>query len=55
MMTGLVLSRVFMNSKKWIGAFALGIVFLLIGYFNGQWVDIYQKAIVICLECIGIG
>ena len=34
---------------------ALGIVFIFIGVFRGEPGMILQKAIRICLECIGIG
>lgn len=33
----------------------VGIVFLAIGFSDDQFADIYRKAVVICLECIGIG
>lgn len=44
-----------LKQNKWLIGVLLGIVFLLIGFFHGQVNEIYQKAIVICLECIGIG
>ena len=34
---------------------ALGIIFVFIGIFRGEPGLILQKAIRICLECIGIG
>ena len=40
---------------KWSVGVALGVVFLVLGAFNGQFVEIYRKAVMICLECIGIG
>ena len=47
------------NPKKRFPAWALGVtigaVLLIIGAFNGQLTDIYRKAVMICLECIGIG
>lgn len=43
------------KSKGWILGLWLGIVFLVVGAFDGQLEDIYRKAIMICLECIGIG
>lgn len=33
----------------------IGVLFLIIGAINGQLEEIYRKAIMICLECIGIG
>jgi hypothetical protein len=43
--------------KGWGGwvLLALGIVFIFIGIFRGEPGLILQKAIRICLECIGIG
>ena len=40
---------------KWSIGLALGVVFLVIGAFGGQLAEIYRKAVMICLECIGIG
>ena len=40
---------------KWAAGFAIGILFMGIGFRKGQFADIYHKAIMICLECIGIG
>lgn len=34
---------------------AIGILFLSIGVWSEQLADIYRKAVMICLECIGIG
>jgi len=33
----------------------IGVLFLVIGTVNGQLEEVYRKAIMICLECIGIG
>jgi hypothetical protein len=33
----------------------LGIIFLVTGIFLGNPLDIFRKAIFICMECIGIG
>ena len=43
------------KSKLWLVGLVLGAVFLVIGAYDGQLEDIYHKAIMICLECIGIG
>lgn len=45
------------NNKGWLwlaGA-AVGILFLGIGAVQGQPDVIWRKAVLICLECIGIG
>lgn len=39
----------------WVIGLAIGILFLSIGVWNEQLADIYRKAVMICLECIGIG
>ena len=44
-----------LKQNRWSGYALLGIIFLVIGIFQGQLSDMYQKAIMICLECIGIG
>lgn len=43
------------KSKGWIAGLVLGIIFLTVGAYSGQLEDMYRKAIMICLECIGIG
>ena len=35
--------------------FLAGVAFILIGVFRGEPFAVFQKAIRICLECIGIG
>ncbi|MDO5040502.1 MAG: CD1871A family CXXC motif-containing protein [Peptoniphilus sp.] len=32
----------------------LGIVLLALGIYRGEMVTVFRKAVVICLECIGI-
>lgn len=32
-----------------------GVLFVLIGFFRGEVATVLQKAVQICLECIGIG
>ena len=45
------------NSKRhaWVWGVTTGILFLGIGAFQGQFAVIWKKAVMICLECIGIG
>ncbi len=43
------------KSKLWMIGVVLGGGVLVVGAFNGQLEDMYRKAIMICLECIGIG
>lgn len=38
-----------------IAAAAAGIFFLAAGLLRGEFADVLQKAVRICLECIGIG
>lgn len=49
-----------MNSVKkriplWSVGLCIGVLFLVIGAYKEQFTDLYQKAVMICLECIGIG
>ncbi|MDY4692237.1 MAG: CD1871A family CXXC motif-containing protein [Blautia sp.] len=39
----------------WLLGVIAGILFLVIGGSQGQFEIIWKKAIMICLECIGIG
>lgn len=39
----------------WLIGLCIGIFCLGIGFFTEQFSEIYQKAVMICLECIGIG
>ena len=39
----------------WIAGAAAGILFLGIGAWCGQMDVIWKKAVMICMECIGIG
>lgn len=39
----------------WLKGTLLGIFFLIMGAYYDQFSDIFRKAIMICLECIGIG
>ena len=47
-----------MKIKKiplWSIGLIIGIALLICGVMNGQLTEIYRKAVVICIECIGIG
>lgn len=39
----------------WIVGVLAGVICLVAGMWQNQFEDIYRKAIMICLECIGIG
>ncbi|MCX4351200.1 MAG: CD1871A family CXXC motif-containing protein [Lachnospiraceae bacterium] len=39
----------------WIAGVMAGILFLCLGAVNGQFPIIWKKAVMICMECIGIG
>lgn len=39
----------------WSIGLGIGVLFFLKAFQQGQFKDLYQKAIMICLECIGIG
>lgn len=39
----------------WAIGVGIGVVFLAIGLYEDQFADMYRKAVMICLECIGIG
>lgn len=43
------------NSRAWILGILIGTIFLAVGAFQGQLDVIWRKAVMICLECIGIG
>ncbi len=45
------------NNKgcRWLAGVLAGILFLGIGAVQGQFDIIWRKAVMICLECIGIG
>lgn len=52
---GLRWKKCFHKIPKWSIGVALGVVCLVLGLFEEQFVEIYRKAVMICLECIGIG
>lgn len=39
----------------WQIGLLIGVIFLILGYQGGQLEEMYHKAVMICLECIGIG
>ena len=38
-----------------LGVFLLGAVFVVVGLTRGEAATVFQKAVMICMECIGIG
>lgn len=44
-----------MKRRFWIVGLLAGIFCLALGVFSDQFTVIWQKAVMICLECIGIG
>jgi len=38
-----------------IAAFILSAVLLIIGILGSQYSEVFQKAVKICMECVGIG
>lgn len=47
--------KVFRKIPGWVKGTALGCLFLALGAYYDQFTDIFRKAVMICLECIGIG
>ena len=47
--------KMFHRIPGWLRGFCLGVLFLTLGAYYNQFTDIFRKAIMICLECIGIG
>lgn len=45
------------NAKRhlWILGVLAGVLFLALGAFSDQFTAVWNKAVMICLECIGIG
>lgn len=39
----------------WAVGFGAGVLFLVIGTAGGELERMYRKAVMVCLECIGIG
>lgn len=48
-------SKTIKGIPLWTVGLAIGVLFLLIGFYGEQFTDMYRKAVMICLECIGIG
>jgi len=42
-------------TKSWFFGFLFFLSMMILGYYAGEIEHIYDKAIKICLECIGIG
>jgi len=43
------------NGLGWLVGVLAGMLFLGIGALQGQFAVIWKKAVMICMECIGIG
>lgn len=43
------------DARAWAWGVLAGVVLLAVGALQGQLAVIWQKAVMICLECIGIG
>ncbi len=43
------------GSRGWLFGLLVGAAFLCIGGIRGELAVIWQKAVMICMECIGIG
>ena len=43
------------EKHRWKVGLIIGLLFLVIGFGQEQFTDLYHKAVMICLECIGIG
>lgn len=49
------LSRVISRISLWKVGVGIGGFFLIMGIYGKQFEELYRKAVIICLECIGIG
>jgi hypothetical protein len=43
------------KERAWIIVLAIALVSLGLGIFRGEAGDVFEKARIVCLECIGIG
>jgi len=43
------------KKKAWLIFLPLGIILVVLGIKQGDYYDTLSKAVMICLECIGIG
>ena len=43
------------NRRGWLLGAGLGLLFLAAGFLLGQPSVVWQKAVMICMECIGLG
>ncbi|MCL2003783.1 MAG: hypothetical protein FWG72_07265 [Oscillospiraceae bacterium] len=46
------------RAKRWLpplGVLALGLSLMALGLWRGESRELLQKAVTVCLECIGIG
>ena len=44
-----------LRNAAWLILLGVGLCFLVIGILRGEHLAVLEKAIMICLECIGIG
>ena len=49
------MGKYFKKIPLWSVGLVLGILCMVLGFFEDQFTEIYRKAVMICLECIGIG
>ena len=47
--------NMFSKIPGWMIGVSIGVLFLVCGILGDQLTDMYRKAVMICLECIGIG
>ena len=43
------------SKKLWLLLLPLGIILIVLGIMQNDYLDVLKKATMICLECIGIG
>lgn len=43
------------SHRAWVWGVLTGLLFLGLGAVQGQFAVIWKKAVMICLECIGLG